>query len=86
MDLKQGECYEVVQPFRTPANKNYRKGDVLMLIEPTGQSPFGWRAEKGTNWIVKCKHFQPPSPESVWSCIQYLANNGWIRKITTKLN
>lgn len=83
MSLKSGDRLEVVRPFITLANVIYGKGDILELIEPTGQDPFGHGNyfNNPHNWVVKCKAFSPPSPCSVWGGIYQLVELGMIRKV-----
>ena len=65
---KSGDILVVKIPFATAAGVEYEYGDRLELIEPTGQSPFGHNSAI-SNWVVKCKHFSPPAPQSVWASI-----------------
>ncbi len=55
---------------------SYLQGDLLYLIEPTGQDPHGYRdtdplADRGVFWKVKSKH-----GVSVWTRINLLLENG----------
>lgn len=75
-----GKIYEVVKPFRTMAGVDYKVGDHLELIEPTGRNPFGFQS-KLCNWVVKCKHFSPPDDQTVWSGIYIMIENGTIRAL-----
>lgn len=59
---------------------SYQEGDILELVEPTGQAPFGYQSHL-CNWTVKCKHFSPPQKESVWSAIWSMVDDGTLRKI-----
>lgn len=75
-----GDIYVVVRPFRTLGTKadeleGYVVGDKLVLHETTDRDPFGHKSKLG-NWIVECKHYQPPSDESVWSMIWTLIERG----------
>ncbi len=55
----------------------YGAGDILELIEPTGQMPFGHRS-RICNWAVKCKAFRPPMPQSIWSGIWLMVEDGYL--------
>jgi hypothetical protein len=77
---QSGDVYEVIRAFSTLAGVSYDLGDHMELIEPTGQSPYGHQS-KICNWVVKCKYWTPPQPQTVWSMIWYLIDQGFIRKI-----
>ena len=56
----------VKRKFLSAARKYYEPGDKITLLEPTGQDPFNTGDPYG-HWIVKCPHFSPPDPQSIWS-------------------
>jgi hypothetical protein len=74
---QSGDVFVVQRPFSTLAGAAYEPGDKLMLVEPTGDAPFKFES-RVTNWRVKCKHFEPPQPESVWSGIWNMIEEGTI--------
>lgn len=74
-----GKTFEVVTPFYTAAGKSYEIGDILELIEPTGQNPYGWTTHLPA-WVVKCKYFSPPDQKSIWTSIWFMAERGMIKE------
>jgi hypothetical protein len=61
----------------TEADKRYNIGDRLVLLEPTGQAPHG-AISNLCNWKVKCRYFEPPVPQSIWSNIWVMIEYGHI--------
>lgn len=74
---QSGDIYVVRRKFYALSGCVYDVGDILELIEPTGQAPFGY-ASGLCNWQVKCKNFQPPDKRAVWSAIWMLIDNRMI--------
>lgn len=64
-----GEKLVVAKDFITPMF-DYRKGDILELVERTESAPFGVKCSLG-NWVVKCPNFT-----SVWSNIEWAMIDG----------
>lgn len=79
---KSSKIYEIMVSFSTLAGVSYEIGDMLILIEPTTEAPFG-RGSNLCNWVVKCKHFSPPDPHSIWSNIWMAIEDGSIKGITS---
>lgn len=79
-DLKAGDKLEVQRGFTTAAGKAYYRGNVITLLEPTQQAPFGTVLEPH-NWVVICPHWQPPAPQSVWSNIYLGVAIGLMKKV-----
>lgn len=73
-----GSVYEVVRPFATRAGKSYEPGMQLELYEETADKPFGFES-RISNWIVRCPFFAPPDPQSIWSSIWVLIEEGYIK-------
>ena len=74
-----GKVFEITQSFYTTAGVLYEKGDTLELIKSTEESPFGFESHF-CNWVVKCKHWSPPDPHSIWSSIWYMIGRGLIQE------
>lgn len=74
---KPGDKLRLNISFVTPGNLSYAVGDVLELIEPTLDAPFGWKS-RICNWHVKCKHHPNGS---VWSMIWAALEHGYMEKI-----
>lgn len=74
--------YVVLVPFSTLAGDvgyaSYQSGDKLVLIEPTDDAPFKFQS-RISNWLVKCKNFEPPAPEAVWSGVWRMIEKGTIK-------
>lgn len=77
---KPGDKYKVICEFWAASGKHYDYGDVLELVEPTGQAPFNFQSAI-CNWIVKCPHFTPPAKECVWSSIWMLIEHRMIERV-----
>jgi hypothetical protein len=75
-----GSLYEVVRPFTMRSGKSYELGMQLELYEETDQKPFGFES-RISNWIVKCPFFSPPDPQSIWSSIWALIEQGYIKHV-----
>lgn len=75
-----GSIYEVARPFEMLSGKRYEVGMQLELYEETADAPFG-HASRISNWVVKCPYFSPPDPQSVWSSIWALIENGYLKHI-----
>jgi hypothetical protein len=73
--LKSGDKLKVVRTFYTPAKHRYGEGQVLELIKPTDEAPYGRKSALG-NWVVKC-----PYKISVWSAIWDSVENGFLERI-----
>jgi len=78
--LKSGDKLQFTLRVKMPSGIVYEEGDIIELIEPTGQAPFGYQSCL-CNWIVKCKAFSPPQPQSIWSCIWLCVDYGYLKKI-----
>jgi len=72
---KSGDVLVVKRAFHTLAGVQYDVGDKLILMEPTMQAPWGITSRL-CNWLVKCKHWQPPQPQAVWSNIWVCLEEG----------
>ena len=75
-----GSVYEVARSFTTRSGKTYEAGMQLELFEETVQAPFGYES-RISNWIVKCPFFSPPDPESIWSSIWMLIEQGYLKHV-----
>lgn len=73
-----GSVYEVVRPFTMRSGKTYEIGMQLELCEETDQAPFGYES-RISNWVVKCPFFSPPAPQSIWSSIWVLIEQGYLK-------
>jgi hypothetical protein len=78
MTLKSGMKLVVDCEMYTAAGVSYTKGDILELIEPTGQNPFNAKMDEDHNWTVKCKHFSPPDNRAIWCNLRYAVDRGYI--------
>ena len=81
---KPGDIYEFIVPVEAGSGKEYEMGDRLELIKPTGLKPHD-RESKICNWVVKCKYFSPPAPESVWASIWNMIEFEYIRKVEQQI-
>lgn len=75
-----GSVYEVVRLFYTRSGLFYMPGMHLELLEETSEKPFGAES-RISNWIVKCPFFAPPAPESIWSSIWMLIEEGYLKHV-----
>lgn len=75
-----GDRYMVTTPFMTYSGKWYTPGDIFELVEETVEAPFGHKS-KISNWYVRCPHFAPPEPESVWSGIWAMIEAGVLKRV-----
>ena len=75
-----GSVYEVVRPFEMLSGKQYEVGMQLELYDETNEKPFGHES-RISNWVVKCPYFSPPDPQSVWSSIWALIENGYLKHV-----
>lgn len=71
---KCGQTYVFQIDAFLPNGFLIRKGDKLLLIEPTGQNPHGWFDHKtGHNWLCK-----GPNGVTVWSTIPWGIKMGYL--------
>ena len=75
-----GSVNEVVRQFTAQSGKTYEAGMHLELYEETTEKPFGFES-RISNWIVKCPFFAPPAPESIWSSIWFLIEQGHLKYV-----
>jgi hypothetical protein len=85
--IQPGDQLKCLFNMHTLAGVNYDVGDILELLEPTELTPHD-AFMPPHNWLVKCKHWEPPQPESVWSNIYWMVVRGVLRvvSLTTDLD
>ena len=79
-----GDTYKVIRKFATLGTnadglEPYHLGDTLKLVGTTDVNPFGHEVD--INWLVECKHYQPPQPEAVWAWIHRFIAIGCIELV-----
>lgn len=74
---KAGDVLVWTCSVSTAAGVTYDEGDTITLIEPTDEAPFNSRS-RVSNWRVRCKHFEPPAPQSIWSNIWDAIQSGYL--------
>lgn len=71
---KSGDVLILTRSMITFAKRHYSPGDKFELVELTAAAPFDFQSGLG-NWLVKCKHFEPPAKEACWSSIWHMIDN-----------
>jgi len=80
---RAGDVYVVLKPFSTLAGtaanpRDYVLGGTLTLVGITDDAPFKSKS-RISNWLVRCKYYEPPAPEAVWSGIWSMIEAGWLK-------
>lgn len=75
-----GSIYAVAKEFTMLSGKTYEIGMRLELYDETNEAPFGHKS-RISNWSVRCPYFSPPDPQSVWSSIWALIENGYLKHV-----
>ena len=75
VSVTAGDVYCFMDDVYTRSNLVHNKGDLLLVLDSTLQTPHGEISESGVNWVCETRH-----STSVWATLEQCIARGLLKK------